>query len=46
MTAFFCWLIVGILNIFRFSHGEKASAFDYWICYICLMVMLVNKTFF
>lgn len=45
MTAFICWLIVGILNIFRFSRGDKISAFDYWICYICLILMLAIKAF-
>lgn len=42
MIAFICWTIVGIINIFRFSHGDKISAFDYWMCYACLMIMLFS----
>ena len=42
MFAFIVWTIVGIINIFRFSHGDKISAFDYWMCYACLMIMLFS----
>ena len=30
MFAFIVWTIVGIINIFRFSHGDKISAFDFY----------------
>ena len=43
MIAFICWTIVGIINIFRFSHGDKISAFDYWMCYAGLMVMFLSN---
>ena len=41
MTAFICWTIVGIINIFRFSRGDAITAFDYWMCYACLMLVIL-----
>ena len=41
MIAFICWTIVGIINILRFSRGDTITAFDYWVCYACLMVMIL-----
>ena len=40
------WAIVGVIEIINESvFHTNPSKFDYWICYICLMVNLIGNVF-